>query len=128
VRLWQQFVMDQKLSIVKIEHRYRVEQRFKDNFENRFRYRLKTSVPLNKREITANTLYLSVYNELFFTDQQPHFSRNRFQAALGYAFTKKFSIESGWLKQVDFNKDNTRKKNYFLLSVSYLIRQKDSRK
>lgn len=119
VRFWEQLIMDQKLSIVEIEHRYRIEQRFKDNFENRFRYRLNVSVPLNKRKITVNTLYLSVYNELFFTDQQPHFSRNRFHTGLGYVFDKNISLESGWLRQVDFNKDQTRRKNYFLLSVSF---------
>lgn len=37
VRLWQQFIMDQKISVIEIEHRYRAEQRFKESFENRFR-------------------------------------------------------------------------------------------
>ena len=119
VRLWEQFIMDQKLSVVEIEHRYRAEQRFKGSFENRFRYRLNVAVPVNKREITAKALYMAVYNEIFFTDKQPHFSRNRFHAGVGYVFNENISVQTGWLRQVDFNKDQTRRQNYFLLSVSY---------
>ncbi len=119
VRLWQQFIMQQKLSVLEIEHRYRTEQRFKEVYENRFRYRLNVSVPVNKKEIVPNAVYVSVYNELFFTDKVPHFSRNRFHSGLGYVFNDHISLQSGWLRQVDFNKSQIRKKNYLLVSVSY---------
>lgn len=121
VRLWQQFTMNQKLSVIEIEHRYTAEQRFRKSFENRFRYRLNVTVPINKREITNNTLFASVYDELFFSDHLPHFSRNRFQAGLGYAFTKNIYVQSGWLREVDFYEDQTRRKNYLMISFSYKL-------
>lgn len=121
VRLWQQFTMNQKLSVIEIEHRYTAEQRFRKSFENRFRYRLNVTVPINKREITNNTLFASVYDELFFSDHLPHFSRNRFQAGLGYAFTKNIYVQSGWLREVDFYEDQTPRKNYLMISFSYKL-------
>lgn len=121
VRLWQQFIMDQKLSILEIEHRYRTEQRFKNDYENRFRYRLNVSVPFNKKEITMKTWYGSVYNELFFSDDKPHFSRNRFQIGMGYRFNEVLGLQTGWIRQVDFNKDWTRRKNYIMMLLSLKI-------
>lgn len=117
-RIWEQFNMDHNLSIVEIEHRYRVEQRFKSKYENRFRYRLKADVPINSRKIEPKTLFASVFNELFFTDVAPNFSRNRFQAGAGYQFTETMSLNAGWLRQVDFSKTSTRKKNYIYTAIS----------
>lgn len=123
-RVWQQFISDQKLSIVEIEHRYRVEQRFKDTYDNRFRYRLSASVPINKKEITAKTLFATVYDEVFFTDDLPHFSRNRFHLGAGYLFNKNTTLQMGWLRQIDFLEDRQRRKNYFFTSLSFTLRNK----
>ena len=120
-RLWEQFVLDQKLAFVKIEHRARIEQRFKDEYANRFRYRLNVSVPLNKKEIAPKTLFASVYDEVFFTDESPVFSRNRSFAGLGYIFSEHFSLQSGWLRQIDFYQDWKRRKNYLMMSVAYKL-------
>ena len=117
-RTWQQFISDQKLSIINIEHRYRIEQRFTDSYANRFRYRLNVSIPLNKKEISAKALYASVYDEVFFTDKLPHFSRNRFHTGAGYLFNKNITLQMGWLRQVDFLDQRQRRKNYFFTSFS----------
>ncbi len=119
VRVWEQFVMKQQLSIIDIEHRYRIEQRFTEKFSNRIRYRLNASVPLNNNKIEPRTVYAVVNDELFFTDKVSHFSRNRFQAGAGYVFSENFSAQVGWLKQTDFVKDRERRKNYFFTSLSY---------
>lgn len=119
IRVWEQFIMEQQLSIIEIEHRYRIEQRFTDKYANRFRYRLNVSVPLNTSKMEPQTLYATAYNELFFTDKLPHFSRNRFMAGAGYILNEKISIQAGWLKQTDFLKNRERRKNYVFTSLSF---------
>lgn len=121
-RVWQQFIMDQKLSVVEIEHRYRTEQRFSEKYENRFRYRLNVSVPINKKEITVKTLFASAFNEVFFTDKLPHFSRNRFHLGAGYVFSKNITLQMGWIRQVDFSKETQRRKNYLFTSLSFTLK------
>lgn len=118
-RIWEQFIASQKLSIIEIEHRYRIEQRLSDSYRNRFKYRLQVSVPINKKEITAKALYASIYDEVFFTDNLPHFNRNRFHLGAGYLFNKNIGLQMGWLRQVDFLDQRQRRKNYLFTSLSF---------
>lgn len=119
IRVWEQFNMEHVLSVLAIEHRYRIEQRFTDKFANRIRYRLNVNLPLNSRKMDPGTVYLSSYNELFFTDKVPHFSRNRFLAGGGYIFNNKLKAQAGWLRQVDFLEDKERRKGYLFMSVGW---------
>ncbi|MFT4733696.1 MAG: hypothetical protein ACI9DJ_001142 [Algoriphagus sp.] len=99
-RIYQQFITKQKLGIISLQHRYRFEQRFiAGNFKTRLRYFLSVNVPLNKTEITDNTLYLSAYNELFINPKNSIFDRNRVYAALGYKANKFVKFEFGYMNQ-----------------------------
>lgn len=118
VRLWEQFIMEHQLSVFEIEHRYRIEQRFTEKYANRFRYRLNVSVPLNNLKMDPKTIYLAAYDEIFFADKIPHFSRNRFHAGAGYIVSKNLTVQTGWLRQVDFLKDRERRKSYLFTSLS----------
>ena len=120
-RLWEQFELQQHLSIIKIEHRLRIEQRFKQHYENLFRYRLNVSVPINKKKIEANTLFAAVYDEVFLRDKAPRLTTNRFEAGLGYNFNKHISIQSGWLRQQGFNDHFNRRKSYLMMSLALKI-------
>lgn len=120
-RIWQQVAMKHRLSVIKIEHRYRIEQRFKSGYENRFRYRLKADVPLNSRKIQPKTFFVSVYDELFFTGDIPNFVRNRFQFGAGFVFSDAVNINMGWLRQVDFSRESMRKKDYVYTALSIRI-------
>ncbi len=103
IRTWAQFNMKQSLSILNLEHRYRAEQRFTSNgYKNRFRYRLGTVIPLNNKVIKEKTLYLNIWNELFFTDKEPFFERNRLLLGLGYEINKNIAIQSGYIHQFDY--------------------------
>lgn len=117
-RIWEQFVFKQKISILNLEHRIRVEQQFKENYDNRFRYRFGTSIPINHSEIKAKTFYATINDEIFFNEDFSYFSRNRFYAGLGYKFSEKFSFQIGVLRQVDFSDAYTRRKNYLFTSWS----------
>ncbi|HEY1872600.1 MAG TPA: DUF2490 domain-containing protein [Chitinophagaceae bacterium] len=120
-RIWEQFIMSHSISRVKIEHRYRIEQRWLNgDFFNRFRYRLATATPINHSTIIDNTVYISVFDELFFTNKAPYFIRNRIFFGPGYQFSKLLTIQTGFLRQFDYRtSDGGSGKNFLQLSVLF---------
>ena len=82
-RLWEQLTLTQYSHRLKLEHRYRIEQRwftFSDrsiDFRQRFRYRLNGFLPLNHKTIVPTTVFLSAYDEIFLNPRGPIFERNR---------------------------------------------------
>lgn len=106
-RLWEQITLNHNIDRVKIEQRYRIEQRWVNgDFRSRFRYRVNPIIPLNKPSIQNNTLYLSLFEEVFFGNHAPYFERNRFFAGAGFQFNKWFAAQTGWIRQFDYNKTN----------------------
>jgi hypothetical protein len=108
-RLWEQLIINQYLSRLKFEHRYRIEQRwftFRDGshpFRNRIRYRLNTFVPLNHRTITDKTVFLSAYDEVFLNPVGPTFERNRLYAGIGYQLSQQLIFQIGWVNQTNYS-------------------------
>lgn len=103
-RIWQQFLMKNTIGRVNFEHRYRLEQRWLqttngDKYLNRIRYLLRVMVPLNKKQIENQTLFLNFYNELFIHFSNTPFDRNRLFGALGYQLTTNLNIQLGNLAQ-----------------------------
>ncbi len=106
-RIWQQFILTNKIGRVKFEHRYRIEQRFiNQEYKNRFRYRLMLFVPLNKPTIEKGSLFLGLYDEVFMNSKETFFDRNRLYGAIGYQFNKNISAQAGMMHQQvnDFGK------------------------
>ncbi len=99
-RIFQQLILINKISRLKFEHRYRLEQRWvNSNYRNRIRYRLMAFLPLNKPTITKGTVFLGIYDEVFMNTKQTFFDRNRFYTALGYQFSKSTQLQVGYLYQ-----------------------------
>lgn len=99
-RLFQQFITRQNFNRVFTQHRYRIEERFLPNdFQMRFRYFLAVNVPINNKTMVKNTLYVSVYNEVFINGQKSVFDRNRLYGALGYVINNNFRVEAGFMAQ-----------------------------
>ncbi len=100
-RIYQQFITKQLFGRVHIQHRYRFEQRWIDDqdFRMRFRYFLSLNVPLNKKEMVDNTLYLSAYNEVFMNHRNNFFDRNRLYGGLGYKLNSTVKFEAGYMNQ-----------------------------
>ena len=99
-RIYQQFITKQKLGRVIVQHRYRIEERFLPNdFQMRFRYFLGINIPINKKTLEKNAIYLSSYNELFINAESPLFDRNRLYGAIGYMIHKNIKIEAGFMAQ-----------------------------
>lgn len=116
-RLWQQLTMNNYLGNVKFEHRYRIEQRwFKTGYRNRFRYRLGASVPVDKS--AAGKPYISAFNEVFLTNTEPHYERNRFFVGFGYKINSWVTLQPGYVYQYDFRDDEGNGKHFFQLTLN----------
>ena len=99
-RIFQQFISKQNFGRFFVQHRYRVEERFlKNDFQLRLRYFLGINIPLNKKTLEKNTIYLSSYNEIFINSEKPLFDRNRLYGALGYFIRKNLKMEVGFMSQ-----------------------------
>lgn len=100
-RVFQQFVTKQSFSRVKVQHRYRLEERWVEDsdFKMRFRYFLSLNIGLNNKEIVDNTWYASAYNEIFINNNQTFFDRNRLYFGLGYKLNKYAKFELGYMNQ-----------------------------
>ncbi len=99
-RIFQQFTSKQNLGIIKINHRYRFEQRFvEEDYKMRFRYFLSLNIPLVKVENDSKHLYLSAYNEIFLNTESSIFDRNRLYGGIGYHLNKNIRLELGYMNQ-----------------------------
>jgi len=120
-RIWEQFTLVNNISRIKIEHRYRIEQRWINrDFYNRFRYRLAATISLNHMAVTTNTFFISSFDEIFFSNKQPYFLRNKVYTGLGYRFNKLVTLQTGFTRQFDYRTiDNGSGKNYILTSIIF---------
>ncbi|HKK87306.1 MAG TPA: DUF2490 domain-containing protein, partial [Saprospiraceae bacterium] len=100
-RIYQQFITLQKFGRLRLQHRYRFEQRWIEDqdFRLRFRYFLALNLALNKTEFTDKTFYLSAYNEIFLNNNQVVFDRNRLYGGLGYKLNDRLRFEIGHMTQ-----------------------------
>ncbi len=102
-RIWPQLILTQSIGELKIEQRYRSEQRFTSNgYRNRFRYRLGLSYAFGEDVKGFKPYQISASNELFFTDKEPYFERNRALVAFGYKPSKATTFQIGYLHQFDY--------------------------
>ncbi len=100
-RIFQQFITKQNFGRFNFLHRYRVEERFLTNdFQIRLRYFLNITIPLNKKTLDKNAIYLATYNEIFVNTEKPLFDRNRIYVALGLVVNKNFKVEAGIMSQI----------------------------
>ncbi len=117
-RLFEQLNLKDKVGPFEIQHRYRLEQRLLEQYaknatndivqvdpvyRNRMRYRAMVVVPLSRKEMGDNTLFLNVNNELFVgfgkgIAKNP-LDQNRLIAALGWRFNPESNIQVGYLNQ-----------------------------
>ena len=117
-RVFEQVNLKDKIGRFELQHRYRIEQRFIEQyainslgevvqvdpvFRNRIRYRAMVMVPLSRKEMTDNTLFLNVNDELFVgigegIAKNP-IDQNRFIAALGWRFNAQTNVQVGYLNQ-----------------------------
>ncbi len=99
-RLYQQLITKQSIRSLRMQHRYRFEQRFvESDFRLRFRYFLGLAYPVMKIEDTDKELYLSAYNEIFLNTVNNVFDRNRLYGGIGFKINKSVRLELGYMNQ-----------------------------
>lgn len=119
-RIWPQLIFLQNISRFKIEQRYRAELRFTSNgYKNRFRYRLNIAYPFGDPKMGYKPYQISASNELFFTDREPYFERNRIQFAFNYKPSRLSSIQIGYLHQFDYKINDETGRDF--LQIGYFI-------
>jgi long-subunit fatty acid transport protein len=119
-RIWPQIIFFQSIGKFKIEQRYRTELRFTTaGYRNRFRYRLGVSYPFGKEINEYKPYQISASNELFFTNNEPYFERNRFLVAFNYKPTKASTIQIGYLHQFDYKINDETGRDF--LQLGYFI-------
>lgn len=125
IRLWPQVVLIQSINKLKIEQRYRAEFRFTSNgYRNRFRYRIGLNYPFGKEINEYKPFQIGVSNEIFFTDKEPYFERNRFLIAFNYRASKKVTIQIGYLHQFDYKINDETGRDFLVFGLYYeLFRQ-----
>ncbi|PWH82479.1 DUF2490 domain-containing protein [Algibacter marinivivus] len=113
-RIYQEALFPQKLGKrFHLAHRFRYEQRFVENqdFRTRYRYNLFLNIPLNSDSISAKTIYMALYNELFINGQTDIgdnrmvelFDRNRTYLGFGYVLKPAMKFQLGWMNQKTVN-------------------------
>jgi Protein of unknown function (DUF2490) len=117
-RLWPQIVLLQSLGKLRIEQRYRAEFRFTSNgYRNRFRYRTGLSYPFGKQSKGFSPFQISMSNELFFTNNEPYFERNRLLLAVNYRISQLVSYQLGYLHQFDYKINDETGRDFLQIGI-----------
>ena len=124
-RLWPQVILFQSVGKFKIEQRYRSEFRFTSNgYRNRFRYRLGLSHPFGKEINGYKPFQINVSDEIFFTDNEPYFERNRLLFAFNYKPSKTTTLQIGYLHQFDYKINDETGRDFIVVGFYYELFRK----
>ena len=110
-RLYEQFTIGHEWGRTRLEHRYRLEQRWieeagETRYSNRLRYRLQVTTPIGREAIEPGTYFVNVYDEIFLNfDSTRAFDQNRLYAAGGRQFTPHSNLQLGLLWQARTEQD-----------------------
>jgi hypothetical protein len=127
LRIWPQIAIFQSIGPVKVEQRYRAELRFTSNgYRNRFRYRLGLSYPFGNNSKGYKPFQLSASNEIFFTNKEPYFERNRLLFAFNYRNTETTTIQLGYLHQFDYKINDETGRDFLVLGLFFDLNGKKS--
>ena len=119
-RIWPQVILFKSIGKLKIEQRYRAEFRFTRNgYRNRFRYRFGISFPFGKERNEYKPFQVSASNELFFTNKEPYFERNRLSFALNFKPSKATTLQIGYLHQFDYKINDETGRDF--IQIGYFI-------
>jgi hypothetical protein len=118
IRTWIQLVFKNPFNFMSVEHRYRAEQRYTNlGYRNRFRYRLSAKVPILKSK--EKEYFLLGWNELFFTNNEPFFERNRLFLGGGFDINKNLAIQTGYIYQFDYKINDETGRDFLNIVLLY---------
>ncbi|MBC7412943.1 MAG: DUF2490 domain-containing protein [Bacteroidia bacterium] len=124
-RLWPQVTLFQLVGKFKIEQRYRYEFRFTSNgYRNRFRYRLGILYSFGKEKNKYKPFQIGVSDEIFFTNNEPYFERNRLLFSFNYKPSNATTIQIGYLHQFDYKINDETGRAFFVIGFYYELFRK----
>lgn len=128
IRLWAQYTFTQNFGKLKVDHRGRAEKRFYNYPQSeekkdteRYRYRLSTTLPLNNVKVEENTLFASVFEEIFVGPEEPVFKRSRFFSGVGYQFDKNVGTVAGYMWQKEFSASGNKNLHFLYWGLNLTI-------
>jgi hypothetical protein len=126
-RIWLQYTYSTNLNKLKIDNRFRAEKRFFHNpisntnsNDERYRYRLTATYPLNNDKLEPKTLYINAYDEVFMGPEDQLFKRNRIFGGFGYVFTNYLSSNLGYMWQRELS-PSTKNLHFIYLGFNFTI-------
>ncbi|MGJ7030972.1 DUF2490 domain-containing protein [Niabella hirudinis] len=131
LRLWLQYTFTNNIGKLKLDHRGRAEQRFfhfpqtADNkTDQRFRYRLSATLPINKKKVEAQTFFVNGFEELFLGPKADLVKRNRLFTGFGYQFTKAVGASTGYMWQRELAPSGNRNLHFMYLALNFILDRK----
>ncbi len=79
---------------------------------------------MGKKQNEYNPFQISASNELFFTDKEPYFERNRLLFAFNYKPTKATTFQIGYLHQFDYKINDETGRDFLVAGFYYELFQK----
>lgn len=114
-RLWEQIAFIHTLSRLRVEHRYRIEQRWRlSGYRNRYRIRLGGILPINKPSIEKGVVFTTFNNEIFFSENKPYLELYRFSLGCGYQLSKPVRFVVSYINQKSYSASNAAVSREFL--------------
>jgi hypothetical protein len=124
-RTYQQLIFKHEVKKLELEHRYRNEQRWIQNFtsggdyfwryQNRFRYQFKAVLPISGADAVGHQWYLFGGDEILLPYGPNHgpnsFDQNRAFVGIGYKVTRNNKLEIGYLNQFQIQRNNRIEEN-----------------
>lgn len=128
-RIWPQVVATQTVGKFRIEHRYRAERRVSDaGLRYRFRFRGGVMYPFGKAKNNVQPFMVGVSSELFLTNKEPFFERNRFFSGFSYRPNAMVTMQVGYINQFDYKLTSKKDHDYFFISVQFEIKDNGNSK
>lgn len=115
-RFYQEYLVKHPWGKVKVNHRFRVEQRwittteYGTEYSNRLRYKIGFTIPLGKPKVEPGTYFIKALNEIFvdvdrfdywfdYEERAVGLNQNRLMATVGRQLTKLSSFRIGFMWQ-----------------------------
>ena len=128
-RVWPQISTNQSIGKIILEQRFRTELRFTSaGYRNRFRYRLGLSYPFGENTKGFKPFQIAASNELFFTNNEPYFERNRIVLNFNYKPSKATTLQMGYVHQFDYKINDETGRDFFLLGYFVELFHNDFKK
>ncbi|MCF3110592.1 DUF2490 domain-containing protein [Niabella sp. CC-SYL272] len=131
LRLWLQYTFTNKIGKLKMDHRGRAEQRFfhypqtdVNKTDQRFRYRLSATLPINSKKVEPKTFFINGFEELFFGPKADLLKRSRLFAGFGYQFTKTVGTSTGYMWQRELAPSGNRNLHFIYLALNFVLDKK----